>query len=198
MPPKAPSRRKPAPRNTFRIIAGEWRGRRLAFQPGPGVRPTPDRVRETLFNWLQPVISGASCLDLFAGSGALGLEALSRGAGKVTFVERSPAVAEGLRTQLARLAATAQVHTLDAFAFLSRNTDTFDIVFLDPPFGKRLIPEAFSKLLTSGTLRPGARVYIEAAPGEIDEALPDGWRFVRQARAGQVAYGLAMGNPDNS
>lgn len=198
MPRKMPARRKTVPQNTFRIIAGQWRGRRLAFQADAGVRPTPDRVRETLFNWLQPVITGARCLDLFAGSGALGLEALSRGAAAVTFVERSPEVAEGIRSQLAKLGAVAPVNALDAFAFLSRNTDTFDIVFLDPPFGKALAPRACRELLASGALRPDARVYIEAAPDEIEGAVPDGWRMVRQSRAGQVAFGLAMQEPDNS
>ncbi len=162
------------------------------------MRPTPDRVRETLFNWLQPIISGARCLDLFAGSGALGLEAMSRGAGSVTFVEQSPEVADGIRAQLVKLAAAAPVHALDAFAFLSRNTDTFDIVFVDPPFGKDLASKAFRELLKCGALRPGGRVYIETEPAEFEGVVPEHWRLLRQSRAGQVAFGLAAQAPDNT
>lgn len=195
MPRKTSARLKTSPRNTFRIIAGEWRGRRLKFQPAAGVRPTPDRVRETLFNWLQPVMGGARCLDLFAGSGALGLEALSRGAREVTFVERSPEVADCIRAQLALLERSAHVHALDAFAFLARNTDTFDIVFLDPPYGTELMSKAFDELVVRNLLRPGARVYVETAPGALEAALPKGWRLLRRARAGQVEYGLAASDP---
>lgn len=192
MPRKTPVRLKTVPRNSFRIIGGEWRGRRLNFPPDSGVRPTPDRVRETLFNWLQPVVRNARCLDLFAGSGALGLEALSRGAGGVTFVERSPEVAKSIRAQLTLLGVSAQVFDLDAFAFLSRNTDTFDIVFLDPPFGEDLLPKAFGALLDSDALRTGARVYVEAGRGETEAALPAGWCLARHGNAGRVAYGLAI------
>lgn len=192
-----PRKRISTRRDSFRIIAGSWRGRRLQFVPGPGVRPTPDRVRETVFNWLQTTIHGARCLDLFAGSGALGLEALSRGAQSVTFVERAPAVAEGLRAQLSALNADAQVQALDAFAFLSSNTDTFDVVFLDPPFAERRAAEAFQALLASSILSIDARVYVETQADDFDAVLPDGWEFVKRSKAGQVAFGLAAQQSNN-
>src|SRR5450432_2048001 len=124
-------------RNSVRIIGGEWRGRRINFPDIPGLRPTPDRVRETLFNWLQQAVAGARCLDLFAGSGALGLEALSRGAKALAFVEQAVPAARALREQLMRLGATsrAQVFEMGAARFLRSAGEPFDIVFLDPPFG---------------------------------------------------------------
>src|SRR5512134_933490 len=121
--------------NQLRIIGGRWRSRRLRFPPLPGLRPTPDRVRETLFNWLTPVIAGARCLDLFAGSGALGIEALSRGAAAVTFVERHPQAVRGLRANLAQLRAEgARVEQADALLWLRQAPQPFTVVFLNPPF----------------------------------------------------------------
>ena len=125
-------------RNSVRIIGGGWRGRRITFPDVPGLRPTPDRVRETLFNWLQHDIAGARCLDLFAGSGALGLEALSRGAKELVFVEQSVAASRALQEQLARLGAErrSQVVEMGAARYLRGAAPAFDIVFLDPPFGR--------------------------------------------------------------
>ena len=126
----------------LRIIGGTWRGRTWRFPEGD-IRPTPDRVRETLFNWLTPGIAGARCLDLFAGSGALGLEALSRGAARVQFVEKSAGAARHLQQTLAlwggAQAAAAQIHVGDADAFLAAAPEAFDVVFLDPPFAAGLL-----------------------------------------------------------
>jgi len=129
---------KPAGRNSVRIIGGAWRGRRVSFPDSPGLRPTPDRIRETLFNWLQHSVANARCLDLFAGSGALGLEALSRGAAELVFVEQAVAVARMLREQLARLEASTrgQVAEMGVARFLRTPAAPFDLVFLDPPFGE--------------------------------------------------------------
>jgi len=167
----------------IRIIAGEYRGRRIAVPDRPGLRPTPDRVRETLFNWLGQSLEGLSCLDLFAGSGALGFEAASRGAARVVMVEQDRAAFQALEKSLESLN-TRQVELVfgDAFAFLKRK-ETFDVVFLDPPFGQNALPTVFRQL------RPaqGMRVYVEAeAPFTADA----GWRELKRARAGQVSYQL--------
>ena len=132
-----PAKPPPGNRNKIRIIGGSWRGRRVSFPDTPGLRPTPDRVRETLFNWLQPSIVESRCLDLFAGSGALGLEALSRGAREVVFVEKDPLTARALQAELTRLGGhpRARVMELGAARFLRVPGEPFDVVFLDPPFG---------------------------------------------------------------
>ena len=125
----------------LRIIGGTWRGRRLRFPPQEEIRPTPDRVRETLFNWLGPRVVGARCLDLFAGSGALGLEALSRGAAEVTFVERDGVAVRELRARLTEWGAVGgQVEHTDAVRFLGSTARPFEVVFLDPPFASGLLP----------------------------------------------------------
>src|ERR1700675_3848327 len=149
--------------NSVRIIGGGWRGRRVSFPDIPGLRPTPDRVRETLFNWLQHAIAGARCLDLFAGSGALGLEALSRGAGRLVFVEQAVAASRALQEQLNRFggASRAQVGEMGAARYLRSAGEPFDIVFLDPPFGHGALAE-YVPLLGEGLwLKPGALVYLE-------------------------------------
>lgn len=179
-------------RNEFRIIGGEWRRRRLGFPALPGIRPSPDRVRETLFNWLQGVVQGAQCLDLFAGSGALGLEALSRGAASCVFVDQERVVVETLREHLDKLhAATAEPIQTDAIAYLSGPGHRFDLVFLDPPFATNLLRRVFEQLAAGDWLAPGARVYIECAAGTMP-ALPADWRKLREARAGNVEFALAM------
>ena len=176
-------------RNEFRIIAGEWRRRRLAFPRLPGIRPSPDRVRETLFNWLQDHTTGASCLDLFAGSGALGFEALSRGAKAVVFVDREGDVAETLRTHLSRLKAGGGVVVqADALAWLAGAPSPFDIVFLDPPFDAGLLP-AIARLLERGWLKPDALVYMEFAADQ-PPTLPPHWTLWRESAAGQVGFRL--------
>ena len=168
----------------IRIIAGEYRGRRIAVPDRPGLRPTPDRVRETLFNWLGQSLDGLACLDLFAGSGALGFEAASRGAARVVMVEQDRTVFEALRKTLEAIGAR-QVELVfdDAFTYLKRSTESFDVVFLDPPFRQNALPAVFRQL----KLEPGARVYVESSE---PFAAGESWRELRRARAGQVSYQL--------
>jgi len=176
-----------------RIVGGRWRGRKIRFPPVPGLRPSPDRVRETLFNWLAPVIHGARCLDLFAGSGALGFEALSRGAARAVLVERDRSAVGQLRDSAAALGAdAAEVVEGDALAWLDRTPGGFDIVFLDPPFTSGLLPEAIVRLGRPGVLAPEARVYMECALADGPPALPPGWALHRSGRAGDVGYYLAI------
>lgn len=184
--------RHSAPSYQLRIIGGRWRGTRLHFPHVAAIRPTPDRVRETLFNWLAPVISGSRCLDLFAGSGALGLEALSRGAREVVFVEQDPKVVGYLRETLARLdAPEGQVRAGDALQFLRADSSRFDIVFLDPPFGLKLLPALCAELQARGHLAPDAFVYIESEAEAGEPVLPAGWSLHRSKYAGKVGYHLA-------
>ncbi|HEX7964291.1 MAG TPA: 16S rRNA (guanine(966)-N(2))-methyltransferase RsmD [Gammaproteobacteria bacterium] len=181
-------------RNEFRIIAGQWRRRRLHFPDLPGIRPSPDRVRETLFNWLQGRVEGARCLDLFAGSGALGLEALSRGAAQVVFVDQERAAAAAIREHLALLgAAGGTVEHAEALVWLAREPVPFDLVFLDPPFDADLLPAVCARL-AEGWLKPGACVYVEHA-AEREVQPPEGWRVLRASRAGRVAYALWSAGP---
>ena len=167
----------------IRIIGGEYRGRKIQVPNRPDLRPTPARVRETLFNWLGQSLDGLSCLDLFAGSGALGFEAASRGAARVVMVEQDRAVFESLRkTQDAIGARAVEVVLDDAFAYLGK-AQAFDVVFLDPPFRQNALPAVFRQLKGA----PGARVYVES--GEpFTPAEP--WRELKRARAGQVSYQL--------
>jgi 16S rRNA (guanine966-N2)-methyltransferase len=187
----SPQARRGASARTLRIIGGTWRGRRLRFPPTPEIRPTPDRVRETLFNWLAPRLPGARCLDLFAGSGALGLEALSRGAAHVTFVERDLAAAREIRARLAEWGArAASVEHADARNFLERQpVSSFDIVFLDPPFASMLLEETAARLEQAGWLSDGALVYVES-PADAVPPLPPGWTLLKAKRAGEVGYHL--------
>ena len=177
---------------TLRIIGGEWRGRRIRFRGEGGIRPTPDRVRETLFNWLMARVPGSRCLDLFAGSGALGLEALSRGAAHATFVELERGNVANLRETTALLApARSTVIEADALAWLAGPPQPFDIVFLDPPFADGLLREAMRLLEARGWLAPDAFIYLEL-PGKAGApALPAGWLSHRSGRAGAVGYHLA-------
>lgn len=176
----------------LRIIGGAWRGRRLRFPPSPEIRPTPDRVRETLFNWLAPRVPGARCLDLFAGSGALGLEALSRGAAQVTFVERDPAAAREIAARLEEWGASAgRVEQRDARRFLdARPAEPFDIAFLDPPFASGLLEEAVARLEEGGWLADDALVYLECPAASASPAVPQRWRPLRAKQAGEVGYHL--------
>jgi 16S rRNA (guanine966-N2)-methyltransferase len=182
-----------AGRGEIRIIGGEWRGRKLHFPNVTALRPTPDRVRETLFNWLQFEIAGKRCLDLFAGSGALGLEALSRGAAEVRFVERDPAAAAAIREALSVLGSRfGVVDARDAFAFLAQaSPQPFDVVFLDPPYDQGWLPRLCEALQSGGWLAPEARIYLEDAAERGEPALPDGWTLLRSRRAGDVGYHLA-------
>jgi 16S rRNA (guanine966-N2)-methyltransferase len=175
--------------NRLRIIGGRWRGSRIVFPPLAAIRPSPDRVRETLFNWLQQQIVGARCLDLFAGSGALGLEALSRGAAHVTFVDREPQIGRHLSQTLERLGSRdATVVVEDAQRFLSRPAQPFDIVFLDPPFDSGVLEQVGGRL--QGWLAPGGYVYVECPAERSLALLPAHWAVQRTKRAGQVGYHL--------
>ena len=180
--------------NRLRIIGGQWRGRRLEFPDLPGLRPTPDRVRETLFNWLQADIVGARCLDLFAGSGALGLEALSRGASHAVLVDESAAATRQLEANLQLLHADdASVVRMAVQTFLERGPGDarYDVVFLDPPFAQGLVPPSLQLLEDKGWLAPGARIYIESESRLRELPLPAGWQLLKEKRSGQVIYRLA-------
>lgn len=176
----------------LRIIGGRWRGRRLEVADAEGLRPTPDRVRETVFNWLQAYVSGANCLDLFAGTGALCLEALSRGAGNVVMVEKLPRVVNQLRRHVETLQARdAEVIQADADEFLQGTPRVFDIVFLDPPFKSDLIATCAVLVETRGWVQPGSLIYVEA-PSRLNALpLPATWELLRSKKAGQVGYHLA-------
>jgi len=178
---------------SLRIIAGQWRSRKIHFPDLPQLRPTPDRVRETLFNWLMPVIAGARCLDLFAGSGALGLEALSRGASDVVFVERDPKVVRYLRETLQLLqAGHASVEQADALSYLAGAARGFDIVFLDPPYQSDMLWPCCRALEAQPWLNPHAYIYIETASQTPFGELPANWTVTREKTAGQVCYRLAQ------
>jgi 16S rRNA (guanine966-N2)-methyltransferase len=167
----------------IRIVGGEFRGRRISVPDRPGLRPTPDRVRETLFNWLGQSLEGLACLDLFAGSGALGFEAASRGAARVVMVEHDRAAFEALK-KARDLIGARQVELVldDAFAFLGKK-QAFDVVFLDPPFGQNALPAVFRQLRRVS----GMRVYVEAPQAHEPGS---GWQELKRARAGQVSYQL--------
>ena len=174
----------------MRIVGGRYRSRRLRVPARPGLRPTPDRVRETLFNWLGQDLAGCACLDLFAGSGALGFEAASRGAARVVMVERDRAALAGLERSRAALGARqVEIVAAEADAYLGRAAERFDVVFLDPPFGQNVLPAILGRL--APRLAAGAQVYVEAeaavAPGAP-------WSELRRGRAGQVSFQLLQWN----
>lgn len=176
----------------LRIIGGRWRGMKIDFPAHAELRPSPDRVRETVFNWLQPVMAEARCLDLFAGSGALGVEALSRGAAEVVFVERDARIVQAINDTLKRLDAVgALVVRADAVIWLDQPPDRpFDVVFLDPPYAAALLPAICEKLTCHGWLASGALVYMESPAHEPIPALPASWSVHRSRQAGQVGYHL--------
>ncbi len=175
----------------LRIVGGSWRSRRFRFPAGVDLRPTPDRVRETLFNWLAPEIHGARCLDLFAGSGALGLEALSRGAREVVFVERSRPAALAIEDLLADWDGRGgQVVTTEALRYLERDAPPFGIVFLDPPFDGGLLQPALEGLLERGRLLPEALVYVEFRARDGRPSTPPALHRVKEGRSGEVGYDL--------
>jgi 16S rRNA (guanine966-N2)-methyltransferase len=184
---------KPAARpvsGSLRIVAGRLRGSRIEVIDSAGLRPTSDRVRETLFNWLMPVIAGARCLDLYAGTGALGIEACSRGAAECVFVERDRELARRLGENLARLKVEgARVVHADAMGWLGSPPAPFDIVFLDPPFDADAWAAVALRLEEGGWLRGDAWVYVES-PTTWVPVLPTGWREHRVGQAGNVRLAL--------
>ena len=184
-------------RNSFRIIAGEWRGRRLDFPSTEDLRPSPDRVRETLFNWLQPNMHGAQCLDLFAGSGALGFEALSRGAGKVIFVDSQRACCAALEANrdLLEVNTRCSIFQGDGQHYLAQLEKPFDLIFLDPPYQAGLLQPAMATIAEKGLLAAGGRVYLETEARQAP-VLPDSWKLLRSKRAGNVGYHLAATDID--
>lgn len=189
---KAADTKKPQS-GQLRIVAGNWRSRRLQIAVLPGFRPTSERVRETLFNWLAPRIHGARCLDLCAGTGALGIEALSRGASRAVFIEKSPIASKTLTSNLASLAASgAEVLNIDARSYLQRTVvEAFDIVFIDPPFAADLYDELCRLLIQQNWLAPDARIYIEMHAGQPEISLPDEWQELKNKTAGKVRFILA-------
>lgn len=180
-----------APPGRIRIIGGEWRRRRLQVPADTTVRPSADRVRETLFNWLAPYLPGAFCLDLFAGTGVLGLEAVSRGAEGAVLVENDARAAQQLRANVAGLnTARVVIVEADARRFIAApSRRAFDLVFLDPPFGTDLIAEVLPQL-DATWLTPSALVYLECARAGAEIALPGGWRIMRVGETRQIRYCL--------
>ncbi|MGA7297405.1 MAG: 16S rRNA (guanine(966)-N(2))-methyltransferase RsmD [Rhodanobacteraceae bacterium] len=179
----------------IRIIGGSLRGSKIDVPHSQGLRPTPDRVRETLFNWLQPVVNGARCLDLFAGSGANGIEAMSRGAAELVLVERESRLARGLRDLVTRLKLeNVEVQCADALAWLKQPGRPFDLVFMDPPFAQDLAPQAARRLEDGGWLAPMAMIYMEL-PADREADVPPNWEVHRQGRAGALGYTLYQRRP---
>lgn len=176
----------------LRIIAGKWRGRKLEFTAIDGLRPTLDRIRETVFNWLQPHIAGSHCLDLFAGSGAMGFEACSRGAGHVDLVELNRQVCAQLNQHKNQLdAAVINIVQADARQFLSKSPQRrYDIVFIDPPFSQQLWSEVADLLENNGWLQPHALIYLEFARHQALPAMPTTWQMLKDKQAGDVRYCL--------
>lgn len=175
----------------MRIIGGKWRGRKVTFQQQVQLRPTGDRIRETLFNWLMADIHGSHCLDLFSGSGILAIEALSRGASHVTIVEQHKTSAMMISAQLFDLGAASDQYTVlqtDAWQWLGKQKEQFDIVFVDPPFAER-IEEKICRKLQERQIA-AQRVYLESSRTLDDIELPDGWTLSRSKTAGGVNYGL--------
>lgn len=184
-----------APRQV-RIIAGRWRGTKLPVVLKEGVRPTPNRVKETLFNWLQPQIEGSHCLDLFAGSGALGLEAVSRGATQATLVDSDAQIIALLSQQVEKLRAHKDVRIChdDAYAYLEKDSNAFDIIFLDPPFSIYHPEQLLQQLLNSACIKLSTCIYLETAAEKFPQIPPKSWQWRRQLKAGQVECGLLVAN----
>ena len=180
---------------TLRIIGGEWRSRLLRFPAVEGLRPTPNRIRETLFNWLREEIGGATCLDLFAGSGALGFEALSRGAAQAILIERNAtacrALAENARALQTECAEIHQASAWDWLRLTRQQPASIDIVFLDPPFAGGLLPRACETLEHSGLLAANGLIYLEADTAVEPRRLPANWRIRKSGNASDVHYFLA-------
>lgn len=182
---------KAKPAGSLRIIAGKWRGRKLAVLDLAGLRPTSDRIRETVFNWLQPHLGAAVCLDLYAGTGALGLEAASRGASKVSLVELDAKAAQQLRAHCQLLSAElCHVHNQSAIEFLNQNQQQYDIVFIDPPYQHDCWTEIARQLVQSQSLVDKALIYLEYPARMTKPNLPVQWQLIKEKKAGAVNYCL--------
>ncbi len=179
---------------SLRIIGGQWRGRKLSFTAAEGLRPTSDRIRETLFNWLAPDLPDSRCLDLYAGSGALGLEALSRGAAQCVFVDNSAAAISDINQHLQTLDSDqGQTVQSPATRFLQQQptgASAFDIAFLDPPFADGLLASSCEELERANLLATGALIYLEFAKRDGAPVVPENWRLHRDKKAGAVCYQL--------
>lgn len=181
-------------KGSIRIIAGKHRGRKLPVVLADGLRPTTDRVKETVFNWLMPYVQDSHCLDCFAGAGSLGFEALSRGAEQVTFVELNKNAASQLtKNKLLLKADNTEVINQDILTFLTNAPQQYNLVFLDPPFRKQFIVE-IEQQLNSGWLLDGAIIYVEAETELSQQHLPTSWQLLKEKIAGQVAYRLYQYN----
>jgi len=180
--------------NKLRIIGGDWRSRQLSFVDAPGLRPTPARVRETLFNWLQYEIVGKQCLDLYAGSGALGFEAASRGAKSVVQVESNAQACRSLKDNAVALSAQQiSVVQSDVLRYLEGAATAFDVVFLDPPFGQNLVVQTCRQLEAYGWLAKQAKIYVETErhfDWSCGASMPENWRQLKSKSAGEVGYHL--------
>lgn len=176
-----------------RIIGGQWRGRKLMVPDLPGLRPTPDRVRETLFNWLMMLIPGAHCLDPFAGSGVLGFEALSRGAASVVMIDQSKEVTQLLQQESKRFnSENLEIYCATMPQNLKKPKNPFDIVFLDPPYQENLLLPMCFYLQENGFLSSKAHIYLESKEIITDAMLPKNWKILKSKKAGQVMYHLAV------
>lgn len=178
----------------LRIIAGQWRSRRFSFPAIEGLRPSGDRIRETLFNWLTAYVPASHCLDLFAGSGALGLEALSRGAEKLLAIELNPIACQALQQHIKTLNAETQAQIINQSALdwlkTASNPAAFDIIFLDPPFGAELIPDCLQLIAEQQLLAPQGLIYFEAGKQQTLGQLPDNWQIIKHKQTSQLQFGL--------
>jgi 16S rRNA (guanine966-N2)-methyltransferase len=187
---------KNAPKGQIRIIAGQFRGRKLPVLMADGLRPTTDRVKETVFNWLMPYIQDANCLDCFAGSGGLGFEAISRGASAVTLVELNKLAAQLLKDNKALLKAdNIQVIQQNALDFLHNNQQSYSLVFIDPPFRKGLAQQT-AQLLSEKGLTDDALIYVEMETDHNTQIMPSHWQLLKEKVAGQVVYRLYQNSAD--
>lgn len=178
---------------SIRIISGQWRGRKLPVLSMQGLRPTTDRTKETLFNWLMPYLHQADCLDVFAGSGSLGVEALSRYAASCCFMEKDTATARQIEQNLMTLAISAQQAKVicgDSLTELAKLQGQFDLVFLDPPFHRNLLPQSIALLHQQQLVKPDGLVYLEVESQHPPLVLPENWRNLKQKQTSQVSYSL--------
>lgn len=195
---KNAANKPPKANHSLRIIGGLWRGRKLSFTPQEGLRPTLDRYRETLFNWLMFDVEGARCLDLFAGSGALGLEALSRGAGHCIFIDSSRQASEQIRQHLKTLnCERGEVFCEDGLQWLRHTRETFDLVFLDPPFHGELLSSVLEQLFAGSYINDHGYIYIEAEAEFRLPPLPEKWELSRQKSAKNKVFFLIKNRPQS-